>query len=65
MTVDSGEGVGKGGGNKEEESGREPVYLVSAADQVVKKCSSAVTQLHEQAVRVLHHKERNISLMAQ
>lgn len=56
--------MGKEGGNKEEQAGRELVSLVPAADQVVRKYSLTVTQLYRQAVCV-HHKEKNISPMVQ
>lgn len=55
--------MGKEAANKEEEAGREPVYLVPDADHVVKKYSLTVAQLHGQAVQALPHKEQNISLM--
>lgn len=57
--------MGKEGGNKEEEAGKEPASLVPAACQVVRTYSLTVTKLYGQAVRVLHHKKQNISLMVQ
>lgn len=42
LTVDSEEKMGKEGGNKGEETGREPVSLILAADQVERKYSLSV-----------------------
>lgn len=42
LIVDSEEKMGKEGGNKEVETGREPVSLILAADQVERKYSLSV-----------------------
>lgn len=42
MTIDNEEKMGKEGGNKEEETGMEPVPLIPAADQVERKYSLTV-----------------------
>lgn len=62
VTIDNEEKMGKEGGNKEEETGMEPVSLVPAAAQVERKYSLTVP--HSRATAwVLHHTKQNISLM--
>lgn len=64
LTVDSKEKMGKEGGNKEEETGREPVSLILAADQVERKNSLSVPHSRATSTSSPPH-ERKISLRMQ